>query len=188
MAGSVDRMRRGFRGFRRARQGAAAVEFALVATPFLALMFGIGELGLLFMAATNIESATIDASRAIRTGAFQQSAAPTAAKFKSAVCADMAWVSAADCSANVQVDVRTFADFADVSTTPPVTDGALDPSKTVFNPGTACSIVLVRVFYPYALMAPLLEPGLPNLGPGKRLITSTVAFRNEDFSGLSPCT
>jgi Flp pilus assembly protein TadG len=188
MAGFFARARRRLRRFPSARRGAAAVEFALIATPFFMLIFGVVELGLLFMSFTNIESATLDAARTIRTGQFQQSGSPTLANFKAAVCGDMAWISAGDCNANVMVDVRTCADFANISVSPPVTGGALDASKTTFNPGAACNIVLVRVFYPYTLMAPLIEPGMPNLGPGKRLITATVAFRNEDYNGLTPCS
>ncbi|HZL01173.1 MAG TPA: TadE/TadG family type IV pilus assembly protein [Caulobacteraceae bacterium] len=188
MDGLLHRAMRRIAGFPSARGGVAAVEFALIATPFFMLLFGIVELGLLFMSTTNLEAATIDASRAIRTGSFQQSGTPTLANFKATVCADEAWLSSSDCNANVVVDVRTFADFSAISVSPPVTNNALDPSKTQFSPGTPCSVVLVRVFYPYTLMAPLLEPGMPNLGPGKRLLTSTVAFRNEDYAGLTPCS
>lgn len=188
MMGTFDTAMRLVRRFIRSRRGASAVEFAIIATPFFMLIYGIVELGLLFMAATTIEAATLDASRNIRTGVFQQSGSPTPAAFKTAVCGEMTWISVSDCNANVVVDVRTFADFSSISVTPPVTGNALDPSKTTFNPGTACSIVLVRVFYPYTLMAPLIEPGMPNLGPSHRLVTSTVAFRNEDYAGLTPCS
>jgi Flp pilus assembly protein TadG len=188
MGGRVERATRLVARFARARGGASAVEFAIIATPFFMLVFGIVELGLLFMAGTTIEAATLDASRAIRTGQLQQSGNNTAAAFKTSVCNNMVWISGADCTSNVVVDVRTFADFAAISLAPPVTGNALDPTKTTFNSGGACSIVLVRVFYPYTLMAPLYEPGMPNLGPTQRLITATVAFRNEDYAGLTPCS
>jgi Flp pilus assembly protein TadG len=176
------------RRFARAGQGTAAVEFAIIATPFFMLVIGVLELGMLFMASITLDAATFTASRQIRTGQLQLSGTNTAAGFQQAVCANMSWLSSADCNANVVVDVRTFSNFASMSTTPPVTNGALDPSKTTFDSGSACSIVLVRVFYPYTLLAPLLEPGLPNLGPTQRLITSSATFRNEDFAGLTPCS
>lgn len=164
------------------------MEFALVAAPFFMLLMGVMELGMLFMASTTLDNATFTASRLIRTGQLQLSGANTAAGFKSAVCANMSWLSSSDCSANLLVDVRTFSTFSSISGSPPVTNGALDPTKTSFDPGTACSIVLVRVFYPYTLLSPLLEPGLPNLGTTQHLITSSAAFRNEDFVGITPCS
>ncbi|HEY5107119.1 MAG TPA: TadE/TadG family type IV pilus assembly protein [Caulobacteraceae bacterium] len=176
------------RGFARQTRGATAVEFAIVATPFFMLLFGVMELGLLFMASTTLDAATVDAARNIRTGAMQMSGSSSAASFQADVCSHMSWLSSTDCSANVVVDVRTFATFGTIASTPPVTNGALDPTLTTYDPGTSCSIVLVRVFYPYTLYTPLVDPGLPNLGPNQHLLTSAAAFRNENYSGALPCT
>jgi Flp pilus assembly protein TadG len=57
------------RRFGRAREGVTALEFALVAVPFLTIMFAILETGYVFFLAILIEGATADASRQIRTGA-----------------------------------------------------------------------------------------------------------------------
>jgi len=176
------------RRFAKSRLGATAVEFAIIATPFFMLLFGILELGLLFMASTTIDAATLTASRNIRTGQMQISGSNTAAGFKTDVCNAMSWLSSADCAANLAVDVRTFASFGTITNSPPVTNGAIDPTQLTYDPGVACSIVLVRVFYPYTLYTPLLDPGLPNLGPTQHLITSAAAFRNENYSGASPCS
>ena len=176
------------RRFLRHERGATAVEFAILALPFFTLLFGVLELGLLFMASTILDAATLTAARHIRTGAMQASSANTAAGFKADVCNNMSWLSSSDCTANVVVDVRTFASFGTISSSPPVTNGAIDSTKTTYDAGVACSIVLVRVFYPYALYTPLLDPGLPNLGPTHRLITSAAAFRNENYSGALPCS
>ena len=49
--------------------------------------------------------------------------------------------------------------------------------------------MLVRVFYPWTLITPVLEPGLPNLGANQRLLTASVAFRNENWkTGGPPCS
>ena len=40
------------RRFARARRGATAIEFSIIALPFCALMFGAIELGMVFMAST----------------------------------------------------------------------------------------------------------------------------------------
>lgn len=174
--------------FVQARSGAAAIEFGLIAIPFLMLLMGVFELGMLFVASTTLDSATASASRLIRTGQLQASGNNTAAGFQSTVCANMAWLSSTQCASQVLVDVRTFSDFASVSASPPVSNGALDPTQTEFDPGGACSIVLVRVFFPYTLIAPLLQPGIPNLGSSQVLITSSAAFRNEDYGSATPCS
>ena len=56
------------RRFTRADDGAAAVEFAFVAIPFLMLVFGIIELGLLFLVSMSLENALMTVDRGIRTG------------------------------------------------------------------------------------------------------------------------
>jgi len=56
------------RRFARAQRGAMAVEFAIVAFPFLLLLFGIVELALVFIVSMTLETATGDAARMIRTG------------------------------------------------------------------------------------------------------------------------
>lgn len=166
--------------FRRARDGATAVEFAIVAAPFLALMFGILDLGLVFMVSTTLENAVETAARKIRTGELQMSGG-TASTFRTAVCDEMTWLGSG-CASAVHVDVRTFPTFADVDFTDPTTNGAFDDSKTTFAPGGSESIVLVRVYYEWTLMTPLINTGLKNLANGNRLISSTATFRNEPYA------
>lgn len=170
------------------RAGAVAVEFAMLALPFFMLVLGVAQLGLLIITSTTLDSATASAARAIRTGQMQQGGTATASSFAASVCSGMGWLTSSNCTSNILVDVRTFSDFAAISATPPVANGALDPTQTQFDPGVSCSIVLVRVFYPYTLAAPLLEPGLPNLGSSKVLITSSATFRNENYGSTTACS
>lgn len=167
------------RRFVAARRGATAVEFALIAAPFLALMFGVLELGLVFMVSTTLDNATEAAARTIRTGQLQ-TAGGSADSFKTAVCNNMTWLGST-CSSRLTVDVRTFPKFADVAMSDPVTDGAIDASKTTFTPGSGEDIVVVRAYYEWTLITPMLNAGLANLGGTKRLVYSTVTFRNEPY-------
>lgn len=167
------------RRFLGARRGSTAVEFALVALPFITLMFGTLELGLVFMVSTTLDNATDTAARTIRTGQLQ-SAGGTAASFKTAICNEMSWLGSS-CSTNLHVDVRTFTSFANVAIPDPTTNGAFDNAKTTFVPGGGEDIVLVRVYYEWSLITPLLNQGMENLSGGKRLISATAAFRNEPF-------
>ena len=171
------------RGFLAARSGMAAVEFAIISIPFLTVLFSILELGTMFMGSTTIEAATVSAARQIRTGQVQQSANNNAAGFKTLVCGGMSWISVSDCNANLSVDVRTFSSFSAINVTPPVKNGAIDQTQLTYDAGKPCDIVLVRVFYPWTLITPVLEPGLPNLGPNQRLLATSIAFRNENWQG-----
>jgi Flp pilus assembly protein TadG len=183
---TIPSIRRFLRSFVAANSGIAAVEFAIVSIPFLVVLFSILELGALFMGSTAIEAAAATAARQIRTGQLQQGASNNAAGFRAQVCAGMSWISTSDCNANLSVDVRTFATFADIKVTPPVKDSAIDQTQLTFDAGKPCSIVLVRVFYPWTLFTPVLEPGLPNLGPNQRLLSTSVAFRNENWQSEGP--
>ena len=59
------------RRFARRNDGAAAVEFGMVAAPFLALMFAIMETALVFFASQTLETAVADSARLIMTGQAQ---------------------------------------------------------------------------------------------------------------------
>lgn len=168
------------RRFSRARDGATAVEFAMVALPFLGLIFATFELGMMFLVSTTLESSAQTAARTIRTGQFQ-SGAGTAAAYKTAICNGMGWLGA-DCQANLYVDVRTFNTFAAVSGPSPIVNGAISPASMTFQAGAACSIVLARAFYNWTLLAPDLS-GVAHMNGDKVLLTAAGAFRNEPFSG-----
>ena len=60
--------RRHGRRFRRDHSGATAVEFGLLALPFIAVMFAVLETALAFFAGATLETATANAARLIRTG------------------------------------------------------------------------------------------------------------------------
>ena len=76
------------RRFARADDGAAAVEFAFVAIPFLILVFAIIELGLTFLVSMTLENALNNVDRTIRTGALQASNGDIET-FRTAVCGEM---------------------------------------------------------------------------------------------------
>ena len=168
--------------FARDRRGATAVEFAMVAAPFMALVFGIFELGMMFLVSTTMESAAQAEARTLRTGQFQ-SAGGDAASYKSAICSSLAWLTS-DCGGNLYVDVRTFPAFAQVTAPWPVTNGQIDPSKLVFQTTSACSIVLARAFYNWTLLAPGLS-GVAHMNNNKVLLLASAAFRNEPFNGAT---
>src|SRR5438477_4855404 len=76
------------RRLRRNRRGSAAVEFALVAPVFFALLFAIIETGLVFFAGQVLETMAQDSARMIMTGQAQN-AGYTQAQFQAYVCSQI---------------------------------------------------------------------------------------------------
>jgi Flp pilus assembly protein TadG len=172
--------RRVARRFVRQQDGAAAVEFALVAAPFLALTFAILETAFVFFAGQTLEAAAADSARLIMTGQAQ-SAAYTQANFKTAVCARI--YALFDCANGIYIDVKTFTSFSSISTTPPVTNGTLDTTKTSYNPGDVGDIVVVSLYYQWPIYVSMFSNNLAssNLNGGNRLLAATAVFRVEPY-------
>jgi Flp pilus assembly protein TadG len=176
------------RRFARARQGATAVEFALISIPLMLLMFGVLELGIVLLVTATLETATDFAARNIRTGVFQTSGNVTKEQFHGLVCRNMNWLKA-DClgTANLTVETQTFATFSETGGgSAPADPTMFDPTETCWSPGTAGDVVLVRTYYKWPIVTPLLKPMFVNDGHGGRLISSTRTFRNEPFNADDP--
>src|SRR3954466_5691841 len=105
------------RGFARGNDGAAAVEFGMVAAPFLALLFAIMETALIFFSGQALETAVADSARLIMTGQAQ-SQGLTQATFKNAVCARIYGLF--DCQNGIYVDVQTFTSFSGITMNSPL--------------------------------------------------------------------
>lgn len=176
------RLRRLIRRVIRSEDGAAAVEMALVATPFLMLLFGIVEIGMIFLISASLENGMDNAARTIRTGQFQTGGTATAAAFKTSICNTFGWFQA-DCTRNLYVDVRTYSTFASVSAPQPVSNGTFNSGALTFTPGSANDIVVVRAYYQWTMIAPFFNQALQQLNGGVSLLTATAAFRNEPYSG-----
>jgi Flp pilus assembly protein TadG len=169
----------GLRRFARAKSGAAAVEFALVAVPFLALLFAIIETALVFFANQALEYAVAQSSRLILTGQAQD-ANLDQASFKTKVCESV--TALFDCANKLQVNVQDYSKFADASTTPPYdSNGQLDTSKLVYQPGGPNDVVVVSLYYQWPIYVRLLNGNLSNQNGNNRLLIATAAFRNEPY-------
>ena len=176
------RMRRLLQGrlarrFVRQQDGAAAVEFALVAAPFLALTFAILETAMVFFAGQTLEAAAADSARLIMTGQAQ-SAGFSQAQFKSAVCARIYGLF--DCANGLYVNVQTYSSFSAVNTAPPITNGQFN-TTTTYNPGDVGNIVVVSLYYQWPIYVSMLGNNLANLNGGNRLLSATAVFRVEPY-------
>ncbi len=165
--------------FRREENGATAVEFAMIAAPFFFMLFAIIEVTMVFFTSTAMENAGMEIARKVRTGEFQAAGA-SRADFINQVCAEMNTIIA--CNGNVDVDIRTFVDFGDVAVGSPIdANGNLTAGQFQFDTGNAGDIVLVRVFYSWQLNTPVIGNVFANMAGNKRLIVTSMAFRNEPF-------
>ncbi len=166
------------RRFARHQGGVAAIEFALVVIPFVAMLFAIIETAIVFFASQVLETAVADSARLILTGQAQNGGF-NQTTFKNAVCARISGLF--DCSGGIYVDVRTFADFAAVSMTSPIDGNGNLVNNFVYQPGSAGQIVVVRLFYQWPIYMQIWNPLLTNMSGNKRLLVATAAFRNEPF-------
>lgn len=170
-----------------ARSGSAAIEFAMIAPVFFLLLFGIIEVGVMFFANSALQNATDDVARLIRTG--QISGHLTANDLRTRICAEVAGlISSSDCAANLQVDLRAYSSFSG-SGYPSVTkpDGSIDTTKLTVDTAGACTVVLMRSFYPWKIMTPMMTPLLQNMPNGEYLMASAAAFRTEPYVSGSSC-
>lgn len=166
---------------RRYREGAAAVEFALVATPFFFLIFGILELALVFVTNAMLENATLSASRMIRTGQADVENLEAGA-FEAALCGQMG-VLAGGCEGRTTIDVRVIPQFRSLTPPDPLATGQMDENALTYATGEPGSLVLVRVWYAQPLVTPFLSQAVSRVESGDAVLSATTAFRNEPYNG-----
>jgi Flp pilus assembly protein TadG len=174
------------RAFFRCRKGATAVEFALVAAPFLALLVAILQSALVFFASRVLDEVTEEASRYIMTGQAQQGSV-TQAGFKTYVCTGSntsALVSALFTCSNIMINVQNYADFASAGTSSPTL--TFNPDGTVsntwnYNTGNPGDIIVVQVMYQWPVVLGPLSMNLSNLSNGNRLLVSNAIFKSEPY-------
>jgi Flp pilus assembly protein TadG len=168
----------------RCEDASAGIEFAVVATPFLALLFAIMETALLFLANQTLETAAQNAGRLILTGQAQNQGYGMQS-FQQAVCSSLA--SFFNCN-NVLIDVRTVPNFSSANTCAPVQNGQIQ-NNFGFTPGNPGDIVVVRVMYQWPVYVSLL--GLSsalagNMSNSNALVMATASFRNEPYQPTPP--
>jgi Flp pilus assembly protein TadG len=178
-AGSTATARKALRRFRRNRRGSAAVEFALIAPVFFALLFAIIETALVFFAGQVLETGVQDSGRLLFTNQ-SNCAGMSQADFKQNICDR---VSALMSCSGIDVDVRSYPAGTAITITDPLVSGAY-VSNSVYQPpacNTTDQTVVVRGFYQWPLIVTGLGYNIANIGRGtsnsKRLLAATSAFR-----------
>jgi Flp pilus assembly protein TadG len=178
------RRRSRFGAFIRDSKGATAVEFALIAAPFLAILAALIQTFLLFFAQSLLENAVRASARQILTGQVQTqdaslSQTAAAAAFHQIVCnnADVLFT----CT-GLMVDVQVANNWSSANTGMPTltykSDGSVG-NTWQFNPGNAGDIVVVRVMYLWPVFFGPIAFNMANQANGTREIMASAAFQNE---------
>jgi Flp pilus assembly protein TadG len=156
----------------------AAVEFALVAAPFFALIIAILDLALLFVAQAALETAVEETARLVLTGQAL-SAGLTQAQFQQDVCNKLP--SPFVCS-GVMVNLVTATSFSSsVTTAPTLTyNGSGQVTNSwQFQVGGPGSIEVMQVMYQWPIFPGPLNLNFANLSNGRYMLMATSVFRNE---------
>ena len=177
--------------FKNSERGSAAVEFAMVAPPFMLLLGVIMETGLMMFTEYSIQSAVQDSARLVRTGQAQGGAL-SQAQFKTAICNTAGVL--IDCSGSVYVYVRSDPDFATLKSNLPAFT-AVGPSLSVgvtpptcYNPGQPSQPAAVIATYDWKFnMWGMSFLGNISGNTARRLVGFAI-FENEPFPAGSAST
>jgi Flp pilus assembly protein TadG len=176
------------RAFFRCRKGATAVEFALVAAPFLALLVAIVQAALVFFASRVLDEVSEEASRNLMTGQAQQGGVTQAHFLTNNICGGSntsALVSALFTCSKIMVNVQNYPDFASANTSSPTltfnpTTGAVTNTWS-YNTGNPGDIIVVQLIYQWPIVLGPLGMNLSNLSNGNRQLVSTAVFKSEPY-------
>jgi pilus assembly protein Flp/PilA len=173
--------------FRRAQDGATAVEFAFISVPFMMLLAAILETALMFWTSQVLEEAVSQTSRRLLTGEaltrYAGTGSANTVKFREDVCANSPGL--VDCSKLV-IDVRTYSSFAGAKTgvdgSNPISAGGLNTTGFGYNQPQPQQIVVVRAVLEYPLYFTRWSATLANIGDGRLGIVASTTFRAEPFN------
>ncbi len=166
------------KSFFKSNRGTTAVEFSLIAAPFIFMLIGLIEMALMFASASLLEGSASTAARLIRTGQVQQ-AGGSQALFEQTLCDFAEPLIACD---DLQYQVYSVDSFEDADDLPDAefdADGNL--SDTTYDPGGVSDVVLIRVAYHYRITTPLLQTFLTNNGDNTRTMMATIVLQTEPY-------
>jgi Flp pilus assembly protein TadG len=165
--------------FRDAQQGATAIEFAIIAPAFVAVLIAIFQTTLLLFAQANLQSAAMQAGRLFMTGQAQNSGM-TQSQFINTVCPMLQTMF--NCN-NLVVVVQSYSSFASASTSAPQLYNAQGQANTswAYNTGQPGEVMVVQLVYPWSTVSGPLGFTLSNLPNNAAEIMGVTAFRVEPY-------
>ncbi|WP_143217297.1 TadE/TadG family type IV pilus assembly protein [Acetobacter sp. DsW_063] len=162
------------------RSGAAAVEFAMVALPFLTLIVATVVVSFIYLAQASLDAVAEGASRLILTG--QAPASGQGSAFKSLACGMLP--SYMTCG-NLLVNVQAVANYSDIDAAAPSitfsTSGQVSNSWA-YDPGAPGGIVVLQLMYMLPVISGMDGFSPANMPNGTKLLVSTVVIKVEPSS------
>ncbi len=190
-----------WRKLARSSDGAAAIEFAILAVPYFLIVFAIIETFVAFAAEQLVTNAVNTLGRELRTGQItynlnRSTTDMDITKFRRAFCEEVNIM--IQCSEEeiatpnkLYIDARTFTSFAAIPKTIPRKSTAaysdIDPPSFKFTPGGPSSINMLRAYYRWQVITDLVRPFITTIRPADGsmpsdfLIVATTAFQNENY-------
>lgn len=165
------------RNFIRNKKGSAAIEFAILALPFLVVVFAIIELAVMFFVDSALDAALHKAVRQIRVGTAE-SEAWDIDKFKTEVCSDLSY--SFSCSDDLKVRAVVISDMNSVKRASGISGGVLSVTED-FDTGDSGDYVLVQVFLPWSPVLKLYSFSSAQLSDGSYVLGAAELFKNEPF-------
>jgi len=165
-----------YRQIKSDEKGIALLEFALVAPIFFMLILGIIEISIMTFVSAAFDDAGRSASRLIRIGEVQQSA-NAETTFRTALCTGLPAI--INCN-DISIDVRTFDDFATVTTGIQL-DNEGNPINTAFTPGGSSTVNIVRLSYRWEFFTPLIGNLLSDNNTNSVLLSSLTVQLTEPY-------
>jgi Flp pilus assembly protein TadG len=165
-----------------ARRGTTAVEFALIAPAFIAMIIAIFQVTTFLFAQQVLQNAAVAAGRLIMTGQVQNGSV-TQSQFATDVCPS---VQALFTCANLMVNVQSYADFSAASSgtgEPTLTynsNGTVSNTWT-YDPGTPGQVMVVQLIYQWPIIGGPFGYVLNNIGNGYTEMMGVTAFRVEPY-------
>ncbi len=180
LASFCQQARRAAGRFKRDRRGVSTIEFAFIIGPFLAITLGTMEVALIHLMRSSVSNAVEGAARPIYTGA---AGCATIQTVKEEICDRISLKSESACMANLKVILEELSDF-DGNRMEAGTD--FDAITEAVDPGGSESTMLLRTFYQWEVVFPLLAESLGG-NSGSLTLTASTAFRNEPFGSDTGC-
>lgn len=187
--------------FIHAKKGTTAVEFGLLALPFLGLVTACLENALVYWQQEILQQAVVEAGRQLYTGKFQTAnsgatdMAALAAKFRTSICTQSNGaprLTIFDCS-TVRVSVTQADTLAGAVPVSPISTDAKgvvtwNPQFQSYVCAGASAIMVVQAAVDVPAYFPLLGSSASRLSTGRRVIQAATVFKAEPYTTKSVCS
>ena len=188
MAPPLVTMTRAARRLRNDRAGTTAVEFGILAVPFMLTLMGVFEVGYTFFMMSALDYAANKSARAVMTGAVS-TAGMSASTFRtSVVCPKLpANFSCADIFVNVSLvpagtNPTGYYSYVNTGKSALIVP-ALNATANKFCPGSGGQYVVVQILYPVSYFTMLFAGHSPTIYNGRQVnvLMSTATFKAEPY-------